>query len=350
MLPGVNEPKIPFAPPLYRCRKSKLSYPGKLNGRLDKPFWDQVAPIVDFQDIEGGANPLPAKQTEVRMTWDDENLYIGARLMEDQIWATVQERDQVIFVDNDFEVFLSPKHSTHRYYEIEMNAAYAVWDLMMLKPNRDLVNRIISWDIQGLETAVYIDGELNDPNADNKFWSLEIKIPWFSLRECEADECYPTHIVPDLGEVWRINFSRVEYDVEVKDGKYEKRKDPKSQTYLPEHNWVWAPTGAIDIHMPEMWGYLFFADAEDQVEFVLPANEKIAWELRKLYYRQRNYGVRFGKYTTDFAQLKENDVWTIDPQIDVTPSLFEISTATQSGRLHIREDGLIWATKTNDVF
>ncbi len=349
MLPGVNEPKIPFAPPVYICRKSKLPYPGKLTGRLDKAFWDQAEPIVNFHDIEGDVKPAPAKHTEVRLTWDDECLYIGARLMDDQIWATVQQRDKVIFVDNDFEVFLLPKHNTHRYYEIEMNAANAVWDLMMLKPNRDLVNRIIAWDIHGLETAVYIDGELNNPNAANKFWSLEIKIPWFSLRECEADECYPSHITPDLGELWRMNFSRVEYDVDIINGKYEKRKDAKNGKDLPEHNWVWAPTGAIDIHMPEMWGYLLFAGADEQLEFAPPADEKVAWELRKLYYRQRNYGVRFGKYTTDFDQLKEDDTWTIDPQIDVTPNLFEISAATQSGRLHIREDGLLWKTESKDM-
>jgi len=27
----------------------------------------------------------------------------------------------------------------------------------------------------------------------------------------------------------------------------------------PEHNWVWSPQGAINMHIPEKWGYLEFA-------------------------------------------------------------------------------------------
>ena len=36
--------------------------------------------------------PRPAKRTRVKMLWDDEYLYIGAELEEDQIWAEVIER------------------------------------------------------------------------------------------------------------------------------------------------------------------------------------------------------------------------------------------------------------------
>lgn len=52
---------------------------------------------------------------------------------------------------------------------------------------------------------------------------------------------------------WRLNFSRVEWDVDVVDGRYVKSKKP-------EHNWVWTPQGAIAMHMPEMWGYVRFVD------------------------------------------------------------------------------------------
>ena len=57
---------------------------------------------------------------------------------------------------------------------------------------------------------------------------------------------------PKPGETWRINFSRVQWRHEVVDGKY--HKVPKT----PEDNWVWAPQGAINMHIPEMWGYVTF--------------------------------------------------------------------------------------------
>jgi len=344
MLPSVREPTIPFAPPHVVCRHTQLPYIGTPDGMLDKPFWEQAAPISDFHDIEGDTKPRPLKKTEVRMLWDEKYLYIGAKLWDDEIWATVTERDSIIFFDNDFEIFLSPKYNTHQYYEIELNALGTIWDLMMDKPVRDLVNRINAWDVRGLQSAVYVEGELNNPAADNRFWSVELLIPWVPLREAEAvpEEILPKHIVPNIGEIWRLNFSRVEYQVDIVDNQYIKRCDSTGKP-LPEYNWVWAPTGIIDIHMPEMWGYLMFGD-QDTV-FAPPANEEIRWALRKLYYRQRNYGAKHGHYTVDFADLCGTDEWPAVPEIYVTPNLFEISISTTSqGKFYIRQDGYLWLT------
>lgn len=340
MLPAVKEPPIPFAPPHTVCRRSRMPYPGMPNGRLDKPFWDQAQPITDFRDIEGDGKPPPLKNTEVRMLWDADYLYIGALLWDDTIWANVSGRDEIIFADNDFEVFLAPKHTTHRYYELEINAMNTVWDLLMEKPVRDMVHRINAWDIAGLKSAVYIDGRLNDTAADNRFWSLELLIPWAPLREGEPDQIQPAHVVPNVGEVWRLNFSRVEYQVDAVGGRYQKRADAKTGRPLPEFNWVWAPTGVIDIHMPELWGYLVFGD--EDTRFAPPPDEDVAWQLRRLFYRQRNYGAANGHYTTSFEELKGNDNWSGVPTIHVTPNLFEISLPASNGRMHIRQDGYLW--------
>jgi hypothetical protein len=340
MLPSVREPGIPFNPPHMICRRTRLAYTGEPDGVLDKPFWEQAEPDSDFHDIEGDALPRPLKKTEVRMLWDDDYLYIGAKLWDDEIWATVSERDGLILLDNDFEVFLSPRHTTHRYYELEMNAMNTIWDLMMEKPGRDLCHRIISWDIRGLKSAVHIEGELNNPSADNKYWSLELLIPWAPLRECTSDEVMPSHIAPDIGEVWRLNFSRVEYQVEKINNRYVKRINPYTGKTYPEYNWVWAPTGLIDIHMPEMWGYLVFGDEETQ--FIPPEDMRAEWELRKLFYRMRNYGASRGVYTDDINLLKRDDIFYSNPRIYITPSMFEIIADGAHGPIHIRQDGCIW--------
>ena len=340
MLPAVTEPTIPFAPPHYICRRSKQPYLGRIDGRLDKAFWNQAAEISDFRDIEGDGKPRPHKETGVRLLWDDTSLYIGAILHDDEIWASVSGRDEIVFTDNDFEVFLSPKHSTHRYYELEINAMNTVWDLLMEKPHRDLVHRISAWDIAGIKHAVHIDGRLNDPGADNRYWSVELMIPWSPLREAEPDQIQPAHLIPDVGEVWRMNFSRVEYLVDVADNRYRKRANAITGQPLPEYNWVWAPTGAIDTHMPELWGYLVFGD--ESTQFNPPADEDVAWNLRKLFYRQRNFGAVYGYYTTDFNDLRGSDKWCGIPSIYATPSLFEIILPSSSGALHIRQDGYLW--------
>lgn len=335
----VREPIIAPQPPVCYCRRAVGSI-GHLDGNLDKPFWKDAPWMDDFHDIEGDSRPRPAKQTRVKLLWDDEALYIGAQLYDDTIWATVRNRDELIYIDNDFEVFLAPQDSSHRYYELEMNAANAVWDLLMEKPQRDCVRRIIGWDIHGLESAVKIDGRLNDPAAQNTGWSLEIRIPWFSLRECGKDECYPTRFAPEPGEIWRMNFSRVEWDVDVRDGRYVKRVDKATGEPLPEHNWVWAPTGVIDIHMPEMWGYLVFTREGER--YPLPRADAAKLLLRKLYYREHAHCCQTGQFTADVALLLGDEAAQYNLRAYVTPSMFEGALDFEGETWHIRQDGYLW--------
>lgn len=340
---GVPEPDIAFKPRSYVCQRAQC--PPVIDGRLTKPFWSLAHWGEDFVDIEGDAKPRPPKRTRVKMLWDDEHLYIGAELEEDQIWAGVTERDAVIFQDNDFEVFIDPDGDTHNYYELEINALNTVWDLLLPKPYRDGGPAINGWDITGLKTAVHIDGSLNDPDADNRGWSVEIAMPWSSLKECARDG-----LVPKAGDAWRINFSRVEWRVEVREGRYVKVTDPATGRPLPEDNWVWSPMGLVNMHYPELWGYLHFADgtAGDPTEFRIPPDDQIKWELRRLYYRQRNYYEQHAQFCPDFEKLRGSDNWTIHPRIEVTSSLFQASVISADGNstISIREDGHIWEEKS----
>lgn len=335
----VKEPIIKRRPPVYHCLHVKNA-PERLDGDLTKPFWQQGEWITDFHDIEGDSRPRPAKPTRVKVLWTDEALYVGAELTDDSIWATVQNRDEVIFADNDFEVFLAPQDSSHRYYELEMNALNTVWDLFMDRPQRDQCHRIIAWDIHGLESAVKIDGVLNDPAAENRGWSLELRLPWFSFRECAVDHCYPTRLAPVPGEIWRMDFSRVEYEVDVVDGRYVKRCDPATGKPLPEHNWLWAPTGVIDAHMPEMWGYLVFTERGEA--YPLPEEDEVKWLLRRLYYREHAHCCRTGAYTDDVQALLGDEAEAAGLRAWVTPSMFEAVAPFRGEEWHIDQDGYIW--------
>ena len=334
----VKEPIIPRNPPIYHCKRALLPF-GKATGNLDRAFWANAETITEFKDIEGDTRPRPWKQTSVKLLWDDEALYIGAYLEEDEIWATVRNRDELIYIDNDFEVFLAPQTSSHRYYELEMNAMNTVWDLLMEKPQRDRVRRIIGWDIHGLDSAVKLDGELNNPEADNRGWGVELKLPWFSLRECGLDLCYPTHWAPDVGEIWRMNFSRVTWNVDKRNGAYVKRRGADGNP-LPENNWVWAPTGVIDIHMPEMWGYLLFTETGE--DYPLPKEDEAKWLLRRVYYREHLYSRSHDCFTNDLTALFGEAAKTMPVQVYTTPSMFEAITEFGGTLWHIRQDGYVW--------
>ncbi|TYP79237.1 carbohydrate-binding family 9-like protein [Paenibacillus methanolicus] len=334
---GVPVPRIVYNPKRYICKRASEAL--TLDGRLDKPFWDAADWTDDFVDIEGDLRPMPPKRTRVKMLWDDDCFYFGAELIEDQIWATLQERDSVIFQDNDFEIFIDPDGDTHHYYEFEINALNTVWDLLLVKPYRDGGPAVNGWDIAGLRTAVHINGALNDPSADNRMWSVEVAMPWSALRECAAEGRPPA-----AGEFWRVNFSRVEWQAEVLGGHYRKVIDPRTGKPYPEDNWVWSPMGLINMHYPELWGYVAFADGGGPHSFELPADETIKWELRRLYYAARNFYAEHGKSPSDIRQLAGDDTWTIAPTLETTSGLFQITASASSGEAIycIREDGKLW--------
>lgn len=244
---GVSLPP-PQAHLEYECRRA-AGPAGGLDGRLDKPFWETAAWSDWFVDIEGDLRPAPALRTRMKMLWDDEALYIGVEMEEPHLWATLTERDSVIFHDNDIEVFLNPTNDRLCYYEFEMNALNTVWDLFLPKPYRDGGQADNSWDIAGLRTAVHLDGTLNDPSDEDRGWSVEIAMPWAAFDRHPGGGGAPAP-----GETWKVNLSRVEWDLEVVDGAYRKIAG------RPEHNWVWSPMGLIDMHLPERWGVVRFVE------------------------------------------------------------------------------------------
>ncbi len=335
-LRSVTVPNIDFDPPVYACRRADEKF--AIDGNLEKPVWRDARWTDDFVDIEGPDNrPPPAKRTRVKMLWDAECLYVGAELCEDHIWATVTERDSVIFRENDFEVFFDPGNTTHAYGEIEINALGTVWDLFLTKPYRDGGLPVDGYDVKGLRTAVAVDGRLNDPAADNRGWTVEMAIPWASVFG-GGQRAEP----PERGGFWRMNFSRVNWRTEAADGGYRKAVDPATGTPFREHNWVWAPTGLVNIHYPELWGYVFFVDAHDAAP-CLPADERVKWLLRRFYYRQRAYRAETGRYTDRLALLGEETTGASAPRIEVTRDMFQITMTAPSGAAYaIRQDGLVW--------
>jgi len=283
----------PFPHPRgYVCHRA--TSPVTIDGRLTDPAWADAPWTEPFVDIEGDKQPKPRFRTRVKMLWDDAALYIAAELEEPHVWATLTEHDAVIFYDNDFEVFLDPDGDSHLYAELELNARNTTWDLLLTKPYKDKGHAINAWEIAGLKTAVHVDGTLNDPRDTDRGWTLEIRWPWAGLKELTG-----VPVPPRDADRWRINFSRVEWDVAVVGGKYVKVLD------RPEHNWVWSPQGVIDMHRPERWGYLQFSTAEPGAAAFRPDPD---WPTRDLlhrvYYGQREYRRANGKYAGNLADLK----------------------------------------------
>ncbi len=319
-----------FEPKTYMCKRAREKC--TVDGDLDKSFWQHAQWTEEFVDIQGAHMPKPTQRTRVKMLWDDEAIYFGAELMEKEIWSYVKKRDDVIFRDNDFEIFIDPDSDTQCYTEFEMNARNTVWDLLLTKAYRDHGFPMNGFDIKGLQTAVKIFGALNDPTAENVKWTCEIKMPFESLLECAGQGAK----VPQKGDYFRVNFSRVEWQVDVKEGQYVKRIDPNTGKHFPEDNFVWSPTGIVNMHYPELWGFVFFADKEDEV-YEIPKDEHTKWALRKMYYKEHAF---YDEHRT-FSNTISCDDKDLEVQIQTTSHLFEISAPSikENKRIYITTDG-----------
>ena len=220
-----------WAAPTYVLQRA--AGPIAVDGRLDEPTWAKAAPLSPLRDLSGGPTPYAA---DIRLAYDDDCLYVAARLPAETLRATQTRRDSVIYRDDDFEVFIDPFARGRDYLELEINQLGTVWDLFLTAPYRDPTCLALhDWDIKGLRTAVTLQGTLNDGAGDDQGWCVEIAWPWASIT---GHSNHPRAGKPPApGHEMRMNFSRVDHPAPG-----------------DERNTVWAPTRQATIHAPEHWG------------------------------------------------------------------------------------------------
>lgn len=304
-----------------------------IDGNAKETDWDKVAWSTNFIDIEG--TKKPKYNTHFKMLWDDTYMYYYVEMEEPHVWANLRQRDTVVYYNNDFEIFWDPDGDTHNYYEFEINALNTIWDLFLTKPYRENNATMDSWDIRGAKSAIVVNGTLNNSEDTDKGWQLELAIPWSAFRTSFGQNNVP------VNKFWRINFSRVNWDFDLHNGTYDRKKDTKGK-YLPEYNWVWSPQGVINMHEPEKWGYVYFTEkkAGQTTSFEIPQEEQIRWHLYKLYRQMKlkqNNCLQNLSAITGSTLLYNNQVLT--PILERHHSGWNIFIKTPKKLYLIREDG-----------
>ena len=337
---------IPFNPEKYICHKATNKI--EIDGKADEQDWAMAKWTKSFVDIEGNLKPLPIHDTKAKMLYDENNFYFYFELKEPHIWATLKNRDDIIYQDDDIEIFIDPNGDSHEYFEFEWNAYNTFWDLILLKPYRvDRKPKVLFEYNTKTKSAVHIQGTINDNSDIDDYWSIEIAIPWFALNYRAS-----ANVAPANGEQWRVNFSRVDWKMNLIENGYEKQKNDKGKP-LPENNWVWSPTGKINMHMPEMWGYVQFSDQAPGSEeaFINKPDEEIKWALWNLYWQQLKYYEDHQSYSDDLniftiPNLKKGK---FNPSIYISPHSFEITHLTNNKQKTwiINKEGKIF--KTNKI-
>ncbi|KAG7389169.1 hypothetical protein PHYPSEUDO_010971 [Phytophthora pseudosyringae] len=341
-------------PPVYICLRRKIHptdagcEPMRLDGRVDKDEWAHVPWSEPFVDIEGPERkPAEHPLTRFKMMYDDDTLYVGAELMEPKIWGTIAEKNSTMYHENDMEVFFNLDGSRHHYYELEVNCLNTIWELLLHRPYKDGYSIENPFNLVSLRSAVFVDGRTNSPETECVKWCVEMSWSLAELQQFDKlryrgalDELLSSGPRPGTastatprppsasarttrpalttgrtvaGDVWRVNFSRVQYELETvvnadtNQLQYQKVPDKR------EDNIVWAPTGVIDIHRPERWGYVFFSSENElpggELELAgamtgfLEEQMAIERVLDAVYYRQRAFHAFHGGFASTMEML-----------------------------------------------
>jgi hypothetical protein len=160
--------------------------PIELDGVLSEPAWAEAPPAGDFvqrQPVEGAAVQHP---TEVRVTFDDHAIYVGARMYDDgpgEVTRQLVRRDEYGTFDW-FEVSFDTNLDARTGYAFRVSADNVQRDSYLFDDSRS----DDAWDAVW-ESAVAVD---------SAGWTAELRIPLSQIR-FEAAEGPQT---------WGVHFNR----------------------------------------------------------------------------------------------------------------------------------------------
>jgi len=159
----------------------------KIDGQLDEPAWDAPPVISDFRQQEPVEGAPASERTEVRVLFDDRNLYFAIRAFDSEpsrMNARELNRDATFANDDKFEILLDTYHDRRNAYRFAVNPLGTQQDALITDEGRD-VN--LSWDAPWLSAGRLVsDGYI-----------VEIAIPFTTLRYREG------------ANVWGFNLARI---------------------------------------------------------------------------------------------------------------------------------------------
>ena len=148
-----------------RAQASRIAAEIEVDGLLDEAAWAEVTPITSFTQRDPNQGQPATQRTEVRIAYDDEAIYIGARMYDDEpqnIVGRLARRDSD--TGSDFIlVSFDPFHDHMGDASFSLNPSGGKWDGM----NGDISANPV-WE--------------GATNIDEQGWTAEFRIPFSQLR------------------------------------------------------------------------------------------------------------------------------------------------------------------------
>lgn len=153
---------------------ARMTAPIRVDGTLDEVAWESATPITEFTQVQPSEGRPASERTDVRILYDDNALYIGARLYDrQQVRSRVGRRDMGMSASDWLTVIIDARHDHLTSFGFEVNPAGVRRDQTRARGNEDN-----SWDpVWEAATSVTDSG-----------WVAELRIPFSQLRFSGAVE------------------------------------------------------------------------------------------------------------------------------------------------------------------
>ena len=149
----------------------------RVDGRLDEPAWNAATPVTTFTQRDPIAGAPATERTEVRVVYDDEAVYVGARLHDSsgRVSTRLGRRDSDLDGSDWFTVTFDSYHDHLTAFRFGVNPSGVRRDGRVSGGDDDDDS---SWDPIWEAAATH--------DADG--WTAEMRIPLSQLRFRETDE------------------------------------------------------------------------------------------------------------------------------------------------------------------
>ena len=203
-----------------------------IDANWDKSFWKNIQPIS--LDHYMGKKPEHRPNTQVKMAYDDEAVYVIFRVEDRYVRALTKEHQKGVCQDSCVEFFFAPGPDVAAgYFYLEMNCG-GVMLFRFNGPNKVVAFKKDEYDAMSIAHSLprTVDPEIQNPVT----WTLEYRLPLTLLRKaCPVAS-------PGPGVTWRANFYKCADD----------SSHPHWLTWSPVDN----PTPQF--HLPKFFGALNF--------------------------------------------------------------------------------------------
>jgi hypothetical protein len=142
----------------------------EIDGVLDEAAWTRIPAIDDLYQVEPFEYAEPSQRTEIRIYYDDDALYVGARLWDteaDSITANVLRQGDGLDAEDRFTVILDPYLDRRSGYRFELNSNGVRWDALY----QDTTRLESNWD------GIWEGAATRDADG----WTAEMRIPFKTL-------------------------------------------------------------------------------------------------------------------------------------------------------------------------